>query len=267
MPAPAPTPVSARPRIETGFFGVLGDQVNETSAFTSRLWVTQWSWGGGLDAQLAEIGKAKKPTTLDSDDCLFAPGGTSLLPDARERLSALAAKLVASGADRYVDSLTPCDEPNLKERDRSKAIAAAVALLREVLPGKRLRCIYSLAYPLCSPELFDDIGGDDYRAGDYMVVPGREVDGDLPPPRMDGFIAKMRPDQGLILVPGGSDLAYSSPTPQRWVEYAQAQAALGRRVEICAFAWRTPEYERGLRGICDQQTLRAQYEAAFKGKA
>ena len=263
-PATPPAATTAPHRVETSFFGVLGDQINETRDFVTRLWVMQWSWGGDIATQLAEIVKAGLPTTLDADRFLFVPGGRELLPDAREQLIGLQAKLIASGADRYVDSLTPCDEPNLKETDRSAAIPAAVALLRDVFPGKRLRCIYSLAYPLCSPELFDDIGGDDYRAGDILVLTGNDFEGNPTAPRMDAFVLKMRPDQGLILTPGGADLAYSSPTPRAWVEYAQVLAALGRSVEICAFAWRTPADQTNLRGICDQAKLRAGYEAAFK---
>ncbi len=81
---------------------------------------------------------------------------------------------------------------------------------------------------------------------------------------ISNFALKLLPHQGLILVPGGADTRYRQPTPSEWVSYAQVHLALGRRVELCAFAWRTPADQPVLKGICDQPALRAAYEVAFR---
>ena len=270
-PAQAPATTGARYRVETSFFGVLGDQINETRDFVTRLWVMQWSWGGDIATQLAEIAAARVPATFDLDRVLYPPGATTLYPDAEQRLRDLAAQMVASGADEFIDSVHPCDEPNLKELKRSDSITAATELVRRVFPNKRWRCNFSGAYTWDHMDLFDDVGCDHLRLVDKVVAASTDFDSNVTPPIADTWLAQMRPDQGLLLVPGGSEMDYAAPNIQLWIDYAKKVAATGRNVEVCGFAWRVPEGAIGMHdpmvGICDQPALRAQYEAAFKGKA
>ena len=226
----------------------------------TRLWVTPWSFGGDEAAQIAGINAAGLPTTLDVSAHLWEPGdnASGLRYDARQRLEAYRARLEAAGAMVHIDAISPIDEPNLDYRDKSGSIVAAVAIIRDVFPGLRVRCIYAGYRSPCSPELFDDIGADSYQGGDNVLLQGGVI---------SNFAQRLLPHQGLILVPGGADTRYRQPTPSEWVSYAQVHMALGRRVELCAFAWRTPADQPVLKGICDQPALRAQYEAAFKGKA
>ena len=63
---------------------------------------------------------------------------------------------------------------------------------------------------------------------------------------ISNFAQRLLPHQGLILVPG-ADTRYRQPTPSEWVA-TPVHMALGRRVELCAFARRTP---------ADQPVLRA----------
>ena len=188
---------------------------------------------------------------------LWEPGdnASGLRYDARQRLEAYRARLEAAGAMAHVDAISPIDEPNLDYRDKSGSIVAAVAIIRDVFPGLRVRCIFAGYRAPCSPEIFDDIGADSYQGGDNVLLQGGVI---------SNFALKLLPHQGLILVPGGADTRYRQPTPSEWVSYAQVHLALGRRVELCAFAWRTPADQPVLKGICDQPALRAAYEAAFR---
>ena len=270
-PATPPAATTAPHRVETSFFGVLGDQINETRDFVTRLWVMQWSWGGDIATQLAEIAAARVPATFDLDRVLYPPGATTLYHDAEQRLRDLAAQMVASGADEFIDSVHPCDEPNLKELKRSDSIPAATELVRRVFQNKRWRCNFSGAYTWDHMDLFDDVGCDHLRLVDKVVAASTDFDSNVTPPIADTWLAQMRPDQGLLLVPGGSEMDYAAPNIQLWIDYAKKVAATGRNVEVCGFAWRVPEGAIGMHdpmvGICDQPALRAQYEAAFKGKA
>ena len=265
-PATPPATTTAPHRLDTSFFGVLDGvdehglpriQVAETAGMVTRLWVTPWSWGGDEAAQIAGINAAGLPTTLDVSAHLWEPGdnASGLRYDARQRLEAYRARLEAAGALVHVDAISPIDEPNLDYRDKSGSIVAAVAIIRDVFPGLRVRCIYAGYRSPCSPELFDDIGADSYQGGDNVLLQGGVI---------SNFALKLLPHQGLILVPGGADTRYRQPTPSEWVSYAQVHMALGRRVELCAFAWRTPADQPVLKGICDQPALRAAYEAAFR---
>ena len=272
-PAPAPTPATppatttAPHRVDTSFFGVLDGvdehglpriQAAETSGMITRLWVTPWSFGGDEAAQIAGINAAGLPTTLDVSAHLWEPGdnASGLHYDARQRLEAYRARLEAAGALAHIDAISPIDEPNLDYRDKSASIVAAVAIIRDVFPGLRVRCIYAGYRSPCSHEIFDDIGADSYQGGDNVLLQGGVI---------NTFAQRLLPRHGLILVPGGSDTRYRQPTPSEWVSYAQVHLALGRRVELCAFAWRTPADQPVLKGICDQPALRAAYEAAFRG--
>ena len=265
-PAQAPATTGGRYRVETSFFGVLDSvdehgtphiQIAETHGMVSRLWVTPWSFGGDEAAQISGINAAGLPTTLDVSAHLWEPGdnASGLHYDARQRLEAYRARLEAAGALAHVDAISPIDEPNLDYRDKSASIVAAVAIIRDVFPGLRVRCIFAGYRAPCSPELFDDIGADSYHGGDNVLLQGGVI---------SNFAQRLLPRQGLILVPGGADTRYRQPTPSEWVSYAQVHLALGRRVELCAFAWRTPADQPVLKGICDQPALRAQYEAAFR---
>ena len=50
---------------------------------------------------------------------------------------------------------------------------AAVAIIRDVFPGLRVRCIFAGYRAPCSPELFDDIGADSYQGRRQRAAAGR----------------------------------------------------------------------------------------------
>ena len=160
-PATPPATTTAPHRVDTSFFGVLDGvdahglpriQAAETAGMVTRLWVTPWSWGGDEAAQIAGINAAGLPTTLDVSAHLGA-GRQRQRPALRRPPAAggVPRPAGAAGAMAHVDAISPIDEPNLDYRDKSGSIVAAVAIIRDVFPGLRVRCIFAGYRAPCSP--------------------------------------------------------------------------------------------------------------------
>lgn len=251
--------------INTSFYGCLGNQIVETKGFVTRLWMMSWSYDFNLESKIDAILEAKLPTTLDLDQWLYS--GLNIHPEAEKNLIDLKEKLIVSGAYDYIFGVELADELNLAERNLKDTIPTAVALVRKIFPDKRLRAVYSGAYPWYYQELFDDIGADHFRVVDKVVVPSKDFEGNIVEPLATTWLKSMKPNQGLILIPGGAEVSYDLPNPQLWIDYAKEIAKTGRYIEICGFAWRVPPNSPGINkplvNICDQPDIKSKYISAF----
>lgn len=256
-----------------GYYGTVGDQVNETRGAVNRLWVC--GFDGSISTRKANILSAGVPVTLDVSACLYPasskPYGERtdadvaaldrIVPDARDRLLAMQRDL--GEAWDYVDSIVLIDEPNLSAHAKSEdTLKQAAKLIRGLWPGKKLAVIYYTGKPLVGLGLFDWVGFDRYKDGDKVLWDWW--------PKWLRWLMKwgwakhmqrqLRPDQELILVPGGGEQHFPSPTISKWVKYAQR---LDRPVHMICFLWRAPRYaDDSMVGIVSRADLAADYLAA-----
>lgn len=276
-PAPEPaaeaasTPAPAADRmIDTCFFGIHGDQVEQTRGIVTHLWLAFF----GLEDNTAEVFRrallALRATdltaTLDLAPWMYPVGNYAkpLLPDAEQKVRDMLNLLQASGELGRITRLVMIDEPNVNERNVMGSFPEAVALIRRVAAGfpelaaVRVGAIFSGDPPDVAYQLLDDIGGDDYPSADNAVAQGG---------LNDRISQRLKPGQGLLMVPGGSNRLYRKPTLALWMDYARKLAEQGRKVLLCGFLWNSPPYEETLVGIANQPDLKADYEAAFRSVA
>lgn len=254
-----------------GYYGTVGDQVNETRGAVNRLWVC--GFDGDVATRKENILSAKVPVTLDVAECLF-PQATKqphlltpadveamdvLLPGARHRLYKMQEDMGEAWA--HVDSIILQDELNLKQAAKPKSVEAAAALVREVWPEKKLASIQSRFEPYLRMDLFDQFGLDHYPHVDKVLWPWPEwMRWAARWGEADHVQRMLRDDQELILMPGASDLEAGAPASiGKWLIYGRKQR---RPVHIVAFMGRPPAYETTMRGILDWPELREQYLAA-----
>ena len=260
--------IGPRNPVRVGFYGAFGDQVRETAGFVNAHWECFWgSEAEGID----RINAAMLPTTIDVAHRIFRPGaGSGLLPDAEFQLRDLLNILREQGALRYVEAITPLDEPNLPEHDQSAAIGDAVALIRRVaadyaeLRGVKISIVFCTFRPMTGIELADRVYFDDYK-----IIAGADGSPDEDPAiKVGGWAdqldARLRPDQELGLIPGFSDIKYRKADIGAYIAKARA---IKRPVHVLAFLWRPPSYAAGLVGLCDQALQRGRVESAFKSVA
>lgn len=253
-----------------GYYGTVGEQVEETRGAVNRLWVC--AFDGSIATRKANILSAGVPVTLDVAECLFPDTEIQpserdsaeierldqIVPDARERLINMQREL--GEAWRYVDSIVLTDEPNLPEHAKSEAtLVQAATLVRATWPDKKLAVIYYTGRPLVGLHLFDWVGFDRYKDGDRVLWKWW--------PKWLFWLTKwgwarhlesmLRDDQALILVPGGGEPKFPKPTIGKWVKYARKRR---RDVHIVGFIWRAPKYEKdAMVGIVNRPELASEY--------
>ena len=125
--------------------------------------------------------------------------------DARPASEAPSARLESAGALAHVDAISPIDEPNLDYRDKSASIVAAVAIIRDVFHGLRVRPS-SPATARRSQNCLTTSAPTATMAETTCCCRGGVI---------SNFALKLLPHQGLILVPGGPTRATASPRRPR----------------------------------------------------
>lgn len=151
------------------------------------------------------------------------------LPDAESQVRSTLTNLNNAGLLGGIECLYPTDEP----RESDAAVTAKNAMIRRVagefpaLAGIKLAVIYASARPGIAS--YDWVGFDDYNAG-CAVLGGA----------YDELKAALRPDQRILLVPGGAD-----PWRQDPACFAARAHADPQVVAVVPFIW----FDQADRGV------------------
>lgn len=237
-----------------GYYGVYGEQVEETRGSINLLFENFWE---GEERAIQNMQSAGVPIIFDAAVYLLSPYGQlprSVTPTAEDNFRKLLLSMRAAGVLRLVYGIVPTDEPNLPENGSMELIPDMVRIIRKVssefpeLASVRIGCIYFSNTEMKYIELFDFVGTNKYGAGGAILAPGGIY---------DELEARMRPDQDFIIVPGAT---YGQPTGP-FIEYANRN----NRVKlIVPFLWRSPPYEESFTGIHSMDRLRLEYETLGK---
>lgn len=227
-PAPSsPPPVSApstgsRPGLLFGYYGSMDGQVAETADHVTLQWVSPWSRAGGdgllaVKLRLQEARAAGIPcVVLDVPMAYGGEAGVRAFFDALNREGLI---------DSRICALYPVDEPDLVGHHAPEVIETN-AMLRRVakdypfLASIPLAVIYTAKGEWPGIETYDWIGFDDYDRGPAVLSNDTWQD----------MKSRLRPDQRVLLVPGGAFGANPAPF------YAKAQEDR-QVIAIVAFIW------------------------------
>lgn len=222
-----PPPATLRTDLRMGYFGAYDDQATQTKGAVNLWWEAHFQ---GDQKAIDNIITAAQPTVLMVGDQLyeqFQPTGQNyrLRADADVRLRAYLQFLRNGGALGYVKRLVPFDEPNINVRagDFRAGIVLAQRVAAEFpeLAGVGFAAIYAykpLQYEAI--ELLSDVGVDDYGQKSALLTNGA----------YQQLVARLRPDQHTILVPGGAFGEDITP----WFNFAETHQEVG---SIVAFVW------------------------------
>jgi hypothetical protein len=212
-------PPPPRAGIEFGYFGVDGAQVSETAAHVTFVHTPDWGdWDNAADREriaqqtIAYLQEAQARGVRNAwlsvgflvfDNAFHYRGSAELV--------AFKARIEALGLGPMVVALYPVDEPEL-HGITSASLTAALADIRVAWPGPKLAVIYGDHGSYPALDAYDWIGKDDYGRG----IP----------------VIGVRPDQRVIVVPGGTDPWRDDP--ESFYAYATANTNV---VAIIAFVW------------------------------
>lgn len=193
----------ARPGILFGYYGDMDGQVRETADHVDYLWTFGWTRDGtgsraGRIAEARSQGITKVVLGIEE----------AYLPDGEARVRATLSELRAQGLLAGVIALYPIDEPEGRGKSADE-VRAVNAMLRRVmadypeLAQTKLAVIYTGGRRWPGIETYDWVGFDDYNRGSAV----------LSNDQWDDLKRRLRPDQGILLVPGGSDPWRQDPLP------------------------------------------------------
>lgn len=242
-------PAPPRADLLYGYYGCKGDQVAETKDHINLFMESQFD---GADKAIQNILDAAKPTILDLSAQMFHREPEqkyySVLPDAATRVVAFLQRLQDAGALQYVKYLYPIDEPNNTVGDPT-TLMLAINIVRDAskqfpaLDGVQLAVIYAADKSFICQEEYALVGFDDYDLKSHVLVS----------PRLQSLQMSLRPDQKIILVPGGS----YGQDPKPFIDFAQGNPRVGM---VMPFLW-LDEPTVGKPGIRSND-MRAAYSAA-----
>jgi hypothetical protein len=244
-PDPAPQealPATLRTDVEFTYYGDCDECLYETDAHTTLYWV--FGWGAqGVEGHLSEAVQKGKRVVLASVPAY--PSGASN----EDAVRGYFMRLDAMGLLQNIIALYPIDEP-----DKNVAAAAVVvqtnAMLRKVmaefpaLHNTKLAAIYSCTGSFAGVESYDWVGCDDYGQGAGMLAGQYE--------RMKARLT--RPEQRIMLVPGGTSPWRTDPEPF----YIRAMLD-PKVVAIVGFLWRDYSRPNGFDGIAVNPEMAAAY--------
>ena len=203
-----PMPAALRNGLEFLYYGpVDGAEDHVSAAF-------EFNWGGAADT--AE--KMKRHGLLTwltlSGEC-FSSGDFRPLIDAASRVQATFSILQAAGVLHQVKVLYPLDEPDLHGVSDAEMTAMCATVLAEAakfpeLSGVELATIYSMPdgnTTLPGIGSMNRVAYDNYGLGSNILVSKP----------FETMVARLRPDQTYLLVPGGGDPWRQDPEAfRRW---------------------------------------------------
>jgi hypothetical protein len=228
-PKPAP-PVELRGDLLHSYYGDANGQMAETCDHVNAVWL--WAWNGIMVERILEAERCGITNVVVGTWDAFEP-------DAEIRLRNRFDAYRKQGILDLIYALTPVDEPDGDGNKSAEQLRAWAEMARRVmadypeLARTKLAVIYS---PKGRPaiEVFDLVGWDDYEAG-YGVLGAQLAE----------FKALLRPDQGIILIPGGADgVGRIDPGPFFDVAQTDPQVKM-----IVSFIWFDGWDNRGTLGI------------------
>ena len=253
----APEPATKRTDLLFGYFGVLGDQVEQTRDHTNLLWL----WDFLTAAEAADfIEKAPgKFCVLDLAPYLWTPRPQRPREDAEQAVRECFTYLRGRGVLGQIKMLVPLDEPNIGDnRSTLPHLTWAAALMRRVagefpeLQGVLLGCVYSGWEDMPHLGLWDVVGLNYYRDRERVLAPGGKY---------HQMRAQLRPEQRTMIFPGGYAPIRQDPAP--FVAFAHANPEV---LAVIAFLWPSPPWAADIeKGIADMPDVREKYVAAGRG--
>ena len=159
-------------------------------------------------------------------------------PEATAR--ALFTTLSGANVLDHIVALYPRDEPDLAGDSDEKVTAMNLTLRRVMaefpaLRDTRLAVIYSGRQTWPGLATYDWVGFDDYNAREGIFVDGLYTDLKL----------RLRPDQGIILVPGGADPWRQDPQP--FLDAARSDPQVVAIMPFIWFDYAAPDVGKGIR--------------------
>lgn len=223
--------VPPRKGLFVGYYGGMNDQAEKTKGCINVWWECQFQGPVKSADNILMAGVASVISLGNQMFEKFQDGGRNhkLRADAAQQLEEYFNYLKERGALSFVKAVTPFDEPNTNVRSADD-LRQAVAIIRLVaakfpeLDGLKLAIIYA-AKPMLWDciELFDFVGADDYD----------ELSGFLESAAYKDIKGRLRPDQKMIILPGGAFGQDLIP----FIRFAHANLEVGC---ILAFTWLGP---------------------------
>lgn len=224
--APAPQPPSTlRGDLLFGYYGSVDETIPEVAGHVNLAWVMGWgshgSWLANVAAQLTQARQHGIRGVVLHIPQAYNRGGT-----AESDVRYVFQSLLVQGLLDNIVALYPIDEPDGAHKSDAEVMAAN-AMLRRVmaefqsLHDTKLAVIYSAGDARPGIASYDWIGFDDYNRGCDALGSG-----------FAALKARTRPDQRLMVVPGGADPWATDPA----CFYATAQLD-PQVVAIVPFIW------------------------------
>jgi hypothetical protein len=246
---PPQPPQELRTGLLYGYYGDCDTCLEEQAGHVNLAWVMGWgkraAWLDNVAAHLTEAKQRGIPNAVLGISPAY---GDNPERDVRYVLDSLRVQGLLDG----IVALYPVDEPDVNGIPAEK-IVATNAMLRRVMADypefahTKLAVIYGPRSDYRGIESYDWVGFDDYDQGAAVL--------ELP---LAHLKAKLRPDQQVILVPGGASPWRQDPQP--FFNVAESDA---RVVALVPFIWfdnAAPGVGLGIRS----NGLRAVYCAAGK---
>lgn len=243
--AQIPAPATTRSDIKFGYFGALEDMAG---VYTHTNIYYDMGFAG-LDYTISGIRAANMDTALGIDYILWDKVGSTytLKPDAQNRLRAFLAALKQAGVLNKVIATSLIDEPDNKNITGDQLEAAAKITRETYLEFGSKPALFSIYGPNMTwpgVGLFDWVGFDKYHLGSGIFINGDYA-------RLKSVL---RPDQWIILVPGGAEPWLQEP--QAFINIAQGDKQV---VWIMPFTWFTNpahdnDYGKGIRDNAMRRT-------------
>lgn len=222
MPEPASV---QRNDLFFGYYLTFGNQVQETKDHVNLIHESGWF---GADQTIASMRSHGKATMLSlSSECYASP--TQPQPNVEERVTGTLLRLQQAGVLSQVVALYPIDEPDLhglndaQVTEVNAAVRKAAAKFPE-LANVKLAVIYTNKNLLPGFASYDWIGMDAYEMGADVLVSAQ----------WKATLARLQPEQRLILVPGGGDPWRQNPEAFRRYAHRTPQVVL-----LMPFMWAT----------------------------
>jgi hypothetical protein len=236
---------TVRPDLFFGYYGDCPNCIEETRDHTSFQWIAGWKGSTGQISTIVERATKAAPTRT----VIMLPGmyvNKRVNPNAIEAARKIFVGLRKNHVLQNVVALYPQDEPD-RLGIPDEAIAEANTQVRAVaaefdeLEDVPLAVIYSGTGRHPGMSTYDWVGIDSYRLGRRVLAkPYSEL------------VVKMRPEQRLLLVPGGASPWVQDPEP-----FFRRATEDDRVIGIVAFIWfdyAATGVERGIRsnGLADR---------------